>query len=411
MTRGGRASRRAVIVAADRGRIMLSGIRVVELASYVAGPGACGILSDWGAEVIKVEPPAGDPFRHFFTSLGRDDTENRVFDTDNRGKRSIALDLTEAGDAEVLRRLLATADVFVTNTRPASLERLGIGWEQLKAIKPDLIFANFTGYGAAGAEADKPGFDITAFWARSGLCALTSVKGGDPAQLRTGIGDHMSAMGLVAGIMGALFHRERTGEGQKLETSLLRMGVYAASSEHAVQLQMGKLASTKARADTLNPLNNFFRTADDQWFVTVPRQGSGDWPRLARAIGQPELLDDPRFAGVRERRANGPALVALLDAAFGAMGWAEVQVALEAEKLIFGPVQSVAQATRDPQAAAAGCYVEAARIDGDPIRLPATPIDFERYTPVTRLAPGLDADGAAIREELGFVAEAEAPAI
>lgn len=383
---------------------MLNGIRVIELASYVAGPGACGILAEWGAEVIKVEPRAGDPFRQFFGSIGLDNLENRVFDNDNRGKRSIALDLTDADDAEVLRRLVATADVFVTNTRPASLERLGLGWDQLKAMKPDLIFANFTGYGSSGADADKPGFDITAFWARSGLCSLTSVKGGDPAQLRTGIGDHMSAMGLVAGIMGALFHRQRTGEGQKLETSLLRMGVYAASSEHAIQLQMNKLASTKPRPEAVNPLNNFFQSADGQWFVIVPRQGSGDWPRIARAIGQPELIDDERFTGVRNRRTNGPALVALLDAAFGAMRWADVQVALDAEKLIFGPVQTVAQATRDPQAIAAGCYVDVAGADGASIRLPATPIDFGAYQPAPRLSPALDADGAAIRAELGFAA-------
>lgn len=381
---------------------MLDGIRVVELASYVAGPGACGILADWGAEVIKVEPPAGDPFRQFFGSIGLDDVENRVFDNDNRGKRSIALDLTDADDAEVLRRLVATADVFVTNTRPASLARLGLDWGRLQAIKPDLIFANFTGYGAAGADADKPGFDITAFWARSGLCALTSVKDGDPAQLRTGIGDHMSAMGLVAGIMGALYHRERTGEGQKLETSLLRMGVYAASSEHAIQLQMNKLASTKSRAESINPLNNFFRSSDGQWFVIVPRQGSGDWPRIVRAIGRPDLLDDPRFAGVRDRRANGPALVALLDAAFAALSWDEAQAALEAEKLIFGPVQTVGQATRDPQAIAAGCYVDVAGADGRAIRLPATPIDFERHVPTPRLAPALDAHGPALRAELGL---------
>ncbi|ONF95929.1 E-cinnamoyl-CoA:R-phenyllactate CoA transferase [Sphingomonas jeddahensis] len=381
---------------------MLQGIRVVELASYVAGPGACGILADWGAEVIKVEPPAGDPFRQFFGSIGLENTENRVFDNDNRGKRSIALDLTNADDAEVLRRLVATADVFVTNTRPASLERLGLGWEQLKAIKPDLIFANFTGYGSNGPEADKPGFDITAFWARSGLCALTTVKGGDPAQLRTGIGDHMAAMGLVAGVMGALFHRAQTGQGQKLETSLLRMGIYAASCEHAIQLQMNKLASTKARPEAVNPLNNFFQTSDGQWFVMVPRQGSGDWPRIARAIGRPELLEDERFTGVRNRRSNGPALVDILDAAFGAMTWEQTQVALEAEKIIFGPVQSVAQATRDPQALAAGCYVDAQGSDGTAIRLPATPIDFEAHTPSAKLAPALDADGDAIRAELGI---------
>lgn len=381
---------------------MLQGIRVVELASYVAAPGACGILADWGAEVIKVEPPAGDPFRQFFTSIGRDDAENRVFDNDNRGKKSIALDLTDPGDAEVLRRLVATADVLVTNTRPASLERLGIGWEQLRAIKPDLIFANFTGYGTSGPEADKPGFDITAFWARSGLCALTTIKDSDPAQLRTGIGDHMAAMGLVAGIMGALFHRARTGEGQKLETSLLRMGVYAASAEHAIQLQMGKLASTKSRAEAINPLNNFFRTGDGQWFVIVPRQGSGDWPGVARAVGHDEWLADPRFGGVRERRANAAALVAMLDDAFGAMTWDAVRAALDAERLIFGPVQSVAQATRDPQALAAGCYVDVAAGGAEPVRLPATPIDFGVAMPRPGLAPALDADGATIRAELGL---------
>lgn len=381
---------------------MLNGIRVVELASYVAGPGACGLLADWGAEVIKVEPPAGDPFRQFFGSIGRDDVENRVFDADNRGKRSIALDLTQPEDAEVLRRLVATADVFVTNTRPASLERLGIGWEQLRAIKPDLIFANFTGYGTTGPEADKPGFDITAFWARSGLCALTTVKGEDPAPLRTGIGDHMAAMGLVSGVMAALFHRERSGEGQKIETSLLRMGVYAASCEHAIQLQMNKLASTKSRPEAVNPLNNFFRTADGQWLVMVPRQGSGDWPRVARALGHAEWVEDPRFGSIRDRRANGGALVALMDAAFGAMTWEEAQAALEGEKLIFGPVQSVAQATQDPQALAAGCYVDVAGPDGRTIRLPATPIDFGVATANPALAPALDADGAAIRAELGL---------
>lgn len=383
---------------------MLNGIRVVELASYVAGPGACGLLADWGAEVIKVEPPAGDPFRQFFGSIGRDDAENRVFDNDNRGKRSIALDLTQPDDAEVLRRLVATADVFVTNTRPASLERLGIGWEQLRAIKPDLIFANFTGYGTSGPEADKPGFDITAFWARSGLCALTTVKGQDPAQLRTGIGDHMAAMGLVSGIMAALFHRERTGEGQKIETSLLRMGVYAASCEHAIQLQMNKLASTKARPEAVNPLNNFFRTSDGQWLVMVPRQGSGDWPRVARALKHPEWLEDARFGSIRDRRANGPALVAMMDEAFGAMTWEEAQVALESEKLIFGPVQSVAQATQDPQAIAAGCYVDVAGADGAAVRLPATPIDFGVPIPRPALAPTLDEDGQAIRAELGLSA-------
>ena len=379
---------------------MLQGIRVVELATYVAGPGAAALLADWGAEVIKVEAPGGDPIRSFYASVGRDDAENRVFENDNRGKRSIVLDLSAPDDAEVLRRLLATADVFVTNTRPQSLERLGISWEQLRAIKPDLIFANFTGYGPVGEDADKPGFDITAFWARSGLCWLTTVKGGEPAQLRTGIGDHMSAMGLAAGIMAALFHRERTGEGQKIETSLLRMGIYAASSEHSVQLQLGKLASPRPRAQAQNPLNNFFKTSDDQWFVAVPRQGVDDWPRFAAAIGRTDLVDDPRFNSIRARRTNGPDVVALLDEAFGQMTWEEARAALTREKLVFSPVLSVAQATQDAQANAAGCYVDVADDTGETIRVPASPIDFGVPRPALRRAPALDADGAAIRAEL-----------
>jgi crotonobetainyl-CoA:carnitine CoA-transferase CaiB-like acyl-CoA transferase len=382
--------------------MMLQGIRVIELASYVAGPGACALLAEWGADVIKVETPAGDPFRGFYASVGRDDAENRVFENDNRSKRSIALDLKTDADAEVLRRLVASADVFVTNTRPQSLERLGLSWEQLRAIKPDLIFANFTGYGPVGEDADKPGFDITAFWARSGLCALTTVKGGDPAQLRTGIGDHMSAMGLAAGVTAALFHRERTGEGQKIETSLLRMGVYAGSCEHSVQLQMGKLASTKPRPEAINPLNNFFKTADGQWFVIVPRQGTDDWPGFCRAIDRPDLIDDERFNGIRKRRTNGPEVVAALDAGFGAMTWDQARAALAREKLVFSPVQSVAQATQDPQAIAAGCYTEIADGQGGSMRIPATPIDFGVPLPPARPAPALDADGAAIRAELGL---------
>ena len=380
---------------------MLKGIRVVELASYVAGPGACGLLADWGAEVIKVEPKGGDPFRQFFASLGRDDERNAVFETDNRGKRSIALDLADDDDAATMRSLIASADVFVTNSRPASLARIGLDWETLSKLKPNLIFANFTGYGPTGADAERPGFDITAFWARSGLCSLMTAKGEDPVVLRTGVGDHMAALGLAAGVTTALFHRERTGEGQKIETSLLRMGVYAGASEHAIQLQMGKLASTKARSEQINPLNNFFRTADARWFVTVPRQGIGDWPRLVRAVGRPELLDDPRFESFKSRRANGAALVEVLDEAFGSMSFDDAASALEREGLIWGPVLTVAQAAADPQAAEAGCFVEVEDASGGNFRVPNTPLDFGAQVAkqIVR-APRLDEHGAAIRAEL-----------
>lgn len=381
---------------------ILSGVRIVELAGYVAGPGACGLMADWGAEVIKVESRTGDPFRHFFAGVGQDVVENRVFDADNRGKQSVVIDIGTPDGAAMLRSLVLSADVFVTSYRPASLARAGIVWEELHAAKPSLILASFTGYGPVGPDADRPGFDITAFWARSGLCSIMSVKDGDPVVLRTGIGDHMAATGLAAAIMGALYHRERTGMGQKVETSLLRMGVYAASSEHAVQLQFGRVASTKARPQAVNPLNNFFRTADGRWIVCVPRQGANDFPRFARAAGHPEWIEDERFRGNRARKANGPALVEMLDAAFGAMPFDTAAAALEREGVIWAPILTLAQAALDPQAQAAGCFVAVPQDDGGSVVLPNGPIDFGAFpAPRRRRAPRLDEHGEAIRGSLG----------
>jgi len=381
---------------------MLDGIRIVEFATYVAGPAACGLLADYGAEVVKVETRHGDPMRQFFASVGRDDAQNRVFETDNRGKKSIVIDIaTEEGAAE-MRALLRTADVFVTNARPASLARAGLDWESLRAIKPDLIFAGFTGFGAEGPEADKPGFDITAFWARTGLCSLATAKGGEPAQLRTGIGDHMAALGLLSGVLGALYHRAVTGEGQKIETSLIRMGFYAGASEQAVQLQLGRLASTKPRREAVNPINNFFQTSDGRWFVTVPRQGrDGDWPRLARAAGLNELVGDPRFDGFRNRRANQGELMDLVDAAFGAMDFDTAAAALDREDMIWGPVLSVAQATADPQARAAGCFAEVEDDAGERFEVIAGPIDYGAMPRrAFRCAPSVGEHGDEIRAGL-----------
>lgn len=380
---------------------MLQGIRVIELASYVAGPGACGLLADWGADVIKVETQSGDPWRLFFASVGRSDAENRVFETDNRGKRSIVLDITDTADAAVMRDLIASADVFVTNARPGSLKRAGLDWDTLHAASPGLIFANITGYGPTGPDANKPGFDANAFWARSGLCALTSIKDHDPAPLRTGIGDHVVAISVAGAVCAALLHRERTGEGQKVETSLLRMGVYAGASEHAVQLQTGRLASTKGRHEAFNPLNSYFRTSDGRWFLIMSRQGSGEWKRIATAAGLVEYIDDERFAGGRARKANAAAMVDLLDASFAAMSWDEMSTALDEQGVIWGPVQTVAQVTEDPQAEAAGCYVQVAADTGEPLRVPAGPVDFSALSKgVYRRAPLLGEHGAAIREEL-----------
>lgn len=381
---------------------MLKGIRVVEFATYVAAPAAGALLADYGADVIKVESAQGDPMRQFFASVGRADQQNRVFETDNRGKRSIVIDISTDEGSRELRELVLSADVFLTNTRPASLQRAGLDWDTLRKLKPGLIYASFTGYGEVGPEADKPGFDIAAFWARTGLCSLATVKGGEPTQLRTGIGDHTASLSMLSGILGALYHRERTGEGQKVQSSLVRTGVYAAASEHAVQLQLGKIGSTKGRHEAVNPMNNFFRAADDRWFVVVPRQGSGDWPKLTAAAGRADLVNDARFASIRDRRTNAAALVDELDAAFGIMPFEAIAAALDEHGIVWSPVLTVGQAVSDPQLRLAGCYVPMdAGENGETSDVVSGPVDFEcierRVLPA---APSIGQHGAEIRAQM-----------
>ena len=302
---------------------MLEGLRVVELATYIAAPGAAGIMADWGADVIKVESPEGDPMRRFFDTIGSDQDANPIFELDNRGKRAVVLDIRSDLGREALKALAATADIFLTNVRPAALARAGVDYEALKTINPRLIYCSLTGYGLTGPDADKPGMDVAAFWSRAGVGSITAPKGAEPFPIRTGMGDHVTSLATVSAILAAVHERTRTGVGRLVETSLLRTGVYAIGSDMAIQLRFGKLASTRGRREAVQPLANFYKTADGRWICLLPRQGSVDWPRIAAAAGRPELVDDPRFASAKTRREHGQALVDILDEAFGAMAYAD----------------------------------------------------------------------------------------
>ena len=353
---------------------MLEGLKVVELATYIAAPGAGGIMADWGAEVIKIEPPRGDPMRQFFDTLGAEQDSNPVFELDNRGKRGVVLDIAKPEAREAAIRLVREADVFLTNVRPQALKRAGMDWETLRQENPRLIYCSLTGYGLQGPDADKPGMDVASFWSRSGVGAITAPKGVDPFPIRTGMGDHVCSLATVSAILAAVFERQRTGEGRLVETSLMRAGVYAIGSDMAIQLRLGKLASTRPREQAVQPLANFFQTADGRWVNLVVRQGGHDWPGIAAAAGKPELVDDPRFASSRSRRENGPALVAELDAAFAVLPYAEVAARLDAADITWAPYQTPRELVEDPQAHAAGCFVESADgkglMPGGPARFP-----------------------------------------
>ncbi len=381
---------------------MLEGLKVVELATHVAAPGAAGILADWGAEVVKIEWGSGDPMRQTLAELMPDRTAP-VFHLDNRGKRSVKLDPRSDAGREAILRLLAQADIFITNRRPAVLAASRLDWETLKATNPRLIYASVTGYGGSGPDADLPGYDVAAFWSRAGVASLMIPKGEEPFVLRTGVGDHTCSLATVGGILAAVVRRARTGQGGLVETSLLRSGVYAVGADIATYLRLGRIGSNRPRKESLVPLVNFFRTSDGQWVCVMPRDARADWPNICAAAGRPVLVDDPRFRTDRDRRTNVGELITLLDEGFAELTYEEVAKRLRALDVVFSPVQSAAQVAADPQAEAAGCFIELTDRNGETFRNTASPVRFadEPLAPKSA-APDLGQHTREVLAEIGY---------
>jgi crotonobetainyl-CoA:carnitine CoA-transferase CaiB-like acyl-CoA transferase len=326
-----------------------------------------------------------------------------VFELDNRGKRSLALDTSRPQGVEVAKRLTAGADVFLTNIRPASLKRSGLDYESLAGLNARLVYAIVTGYGLNGPDADKPGMDVAAFWARAGVGRLTAPKDQEIFPCRTGMGDHITGIAAASGIMAALYARERTGRGRLVETSLLRTGIYSIGSDMAIQLRLGRIASTRPRADAVNPIGNFFKAACGNWVCVLPRQGNADWPQLCAALARPDLVADARFASTKARRENRAALVAELDAVFAQHPLAHWTEALDANDVVWAPVQTPAQVAGDPQAEACGAFVFIPDGAGGTHRAPATPVAFPGEAPPDlRCAPALGEHSKGVLGEAGY---------
>jgi len=363
----------------------LTGIRVVELGLWVAGPSAGAVLADWGAEVVKIEPPDGDPFRGLYLmAAGAELPANPPFELDNRGKRSVALNLATVEARRIAHTLVDRADVFITNMRLPALERLELDWARLSARNPRLVYGLVTGYGERGPDCERPSYDIGAFWSRSGIAAALTPPGGDPPFQRGAMGDHTAGMTLAGGVSAALLARERTGRGQLVSTSLLRVGIYVLGWDTNAALRLGIEATPMTRAWTPNPVISAYRAKDERWFWLLGLQGQRHWPDLLRAIEREEWLTDPRFATMKARRENVGELVTLLDEIFATRTLAEWGEALDRAGMWWAAVQSTMELIADPQAEAAGAWVEVPVAEGGTARMVATPVDFSE----TRWAPG-----------------------
>jgi len=382
---------------------LFAGLKVIDCASFIAGPAAATILADHGADVIKIEPPgAGDPYRTLHTRPG---VPNPGVDyawlMDSRTKRGLALDLKAPAGREVLERLVAQADVFVTNYPLPVRERLRVRYADFAERYPRLIYASLTAYGEEGTEAQKTGFDTTAYWARSGL--MDQVRADStamPARSVAGMGDHPTASALFGGIAAALYRRERTGQGAEVRASLLNAGMWANSFLVQAVLCGGTIPPRLPRDQTANALGNMYRTSDGRWFIIAVVSEDRQWPSLAAAIGCPDLVEDPRFVTTPARRANARALMDIFDPIFAQRPVAEWRDILDAAGITFGLVGTTEEIATDPQALAVGALIPLGDDGTMTVDSPFTIQDSPKVPP--RRAPDVGEHSSEILRDAGF---------
>jgi crotonobetainyl-CoA:carnitine CoA-transferase CaiB-like acyl-CoA transferase len=369
----------------------LQGVKVIEMGVWVAGPAATGLMADWGADVIKVEPPTGDPQRFVFGALGVADQKGvPPFEIDNRGKRSVVLDLRNDDDLQKMFALLEDADVFVSNVRPAGLARMGLDPESLTKRFPRLVYGQLTGYGTSGPDVDKAGYDIGAFWSRSGLAHTTVAPDELPPAIRSGQGDHTTGLSMAAGVLAALFDRERTGKGRVVSTSLLRTGIYTLGWDVGVFLRFGKRQSTKSSRKNPAPQMNCYRCADGRAFWLLGLEADRHFPGLLKAIGREELASVENFKNARARSINAGEFTTLLDEHFATQDYAYWTAKFDENDVWWAPLNSIAEAVADPQVIASGAFVEMTpQPDEAPYRAVNSPVDFSGYSPKYGPVPNL----------------------
>ena len=387
---------------------VLEGVRILEVAEHTFVPAASALLSDWGAEVIKIEHvERGDAMRGLLsTGVGVMATDiHALLEHSNRGKKSLGLDLTSADGIEILYKLAETADVFLTNKLPSVRDKLRIGVDELRARNPGIIYVRGTGQGARGPDADKGSYDSLAFWARAGVAVGAHRPEYDlvPVPPAPGFGDSIGGMTIAGGIMGALFHRERTGEATVVDVSLLGTGLWAMGQAVALSLMLG-IPWTAPPAEKIgaNPLTRSYETKDGRTLAFTCLQGGKYWPLLCEAISRSDVAGDPRFADQASLMANNLAAAEILTEAFASATLDEWRERLAPFAGQWAVVQNTLEAAVDPQTVANGYLQECHTAAGTPFNLVAAPVQFDEEPAVPHRAPDFNEHGDAILAELGL---------
>jgi formyl-CoA transferase len=354
----------------------LAGLRVLDISSFIAAPAAAVVLGDWGADVIKVEGPDGDPNRrimHDSSNYPKSEI-NYPWEMDSRNKRSIVLDLKKPEARAALDRLIEKSDVLICNFPPPVRDKLRLAYEDVKRVNPKLIYASLTGYGESGPDRDRPGFDATAYFARSGLLDAQRYEGGPPGVPGPAQGDRATAMALVSSILMALMHRMKTGEGSWVGTSLLGNGLWSCGVIAQAALVGAYLPHRPPPERPRSALGNIYRTADDRWLQLTIVRTDKMWRPLCEALGHPSLADDPRFATETERRARSADLARIFSDSFASKPYEHWRDALVRHGITFGVISRPQDVPDDDQAVACGAVVETKiptmpRTLSNPIRL------------------------------------------
>jgi crotonobetainyl-CoA:carnitine CoA-transferase CaiB-like acyl-CoA transferase len=384
----------------------LDNITVIEIDNWMAAPSAGAILADMGARVIKIEPPVGDPMRDMGRTPKVDSSVREIdlqFDVDNRGKESLVVDLSQPSGIEIVHKLCQTADIFMCNLLLERQQKYRLDPAVLFAINPKLVHATLTGFGTTGPDAWRPGYDVTAFFGRSGLYdAMREGDDGDVPQARPAQGDHTTGLALVAGILAALRQAEATGKAQTIETSLYETAVWTQASDYATTANDLAPVRRRARRNLLTPTANRYPCGDGKW-VVFNMPGPEQWPAFCQALGLSHWLEEDKYATGKGRYDHMPELTDGVDQALAKRSRDEWGPIFDDAGLIWGPVLGLHEVPSDPQAEAINLFPAMNNEEFGEYKTVGIPVRFGQADVRPRhSAPKLGQDSTAILQELGM---------